>query len=102
MLQQLVIRSCKQIGFDPKIAFEGNDVNAIKGLVAAGLGVGLLPEMALIDNIPRPTTTVQISHPMITRPVGVIISTERKLLPTEQLFYDFLTQFSERLERFRG
>lgn len=102
MLHELVLRACKQSGFEPKIALEGSDVNAVKGLVAAGLGVALLPEMALIDNIPRSTVAVRIIHPLITRPVGVVTSTERKLLPTEQLFYDFLIEYSERLERFRG
>lgn len=33
-------------GFEPKISFESDDYKVLQGLVAAGLGVTLLPEMA--------------------------------------------------------
>ncbi|MGM8216487.1 LysR family transcriptional regulator [Bacillaceae bacterium W0354] len=101
MFHQLVLRSCKQVGFEPNIAFEGKDIDALKGLVSAGLGVALIPEMTLIDNTPRTTVAVKISHPNINRPVGVITPTQRSLLPTEQLFYDFLKEYCARLDQFR-
>jgi LysR family transcriptional regulator, transcription activator of glutamate synthase operon len=39
----LVDRLCQQAGFTPRIAFEGQDVETLRGLVSAGLGVALLP-----------------------------------------------------------
>ncbi|MFC0016063.1 MULTISPECIES: LysR family transcriptional regulator [Allobacillus] len=102
MFHQLVLDSCQNAGFEPEIAFEGTDIDALKGLVSAGLGVALMPEMTLIDNIPRTATTVRINDPVIHRPVGVIIPTQRTLLPTEQLFYDFLHEYFERLDQFRA
>ncbi len=102
MFHQLVLDSCRNAGFEPEIAFEGTDIDALKGLVSAGLGVALMPEMTLIDNIPRTAATVRINDPVIHRPVGVIIPTQRQLLPTEQLFYDFLHEYFERLDQFRA
>ena len=41
-----VINHCRAAGFEPKISFESDDYQVLQGLVAAGLGVGLLPELA--------------------------------------------------------
>jgi LysR family transcriptional regulator, transcription activator of glutamate synthase operon len=90
VLRELVLEACAKIGFKPKVAFEGDDLDAIKGLVAAGLGLTLLPEIALTDNIPQATVKLPISEPKVTRDVGVITPLNRELPPTEKLFYEFL------------
>ncbi|MFT9849487.1 LysR family transcriptional regulator [Aneurinibacillus sp. REN35] len=100
VLRQIIMEACQQIGFKPAVSFEGEDIDAIKGLVAAGLGITLIPEITLIDSIPRTTVKVPISEPAVTRTVGVIVPSERKLLPTEELFYKFLTQFFTVLNEF--
>jgi DNA-binding transcriptional LysR family regulator len=43
----LVQRACMAAGFEPHIAFESDDYLAIQGLVAAGVGVALIPDLAL-------------------------------------------------------
>ncbi|AMA71499.1 MULTISPECIES: LysR family transcriptional regulator [Aneurinibacillus] len=93
ILRELVVNACRQFGFQPKVSFEGEDIDAIKGLVAAGLGVTLIPEITLVDSIPRATVKLPISEPTVTRTVGVIIPSDRELLPTEKRFYEFLKQF---------
>jgi LysR family transcriptional regulator, transcription activator of glutamate synthase operon len=97
-----VIQACNNAGFSPKIAFEGEDIHALKGLVSASLGVALIPEMTLIDNTPRPTVMIPISDANLTRTVGVIYSSDRKLSPTEEIFYQFLMETYERLNDFRN
>jgi DNA-binding transcriptional LysR family regulator len=42
-----VIRSCVRAGFEPYVAFESDDYETIQGLVAAGVGVALIPRLAL-------------------------------------------------------
>jgi DNA-binding transcriptional LysR family regulator len=42
-----VTRACAAAGFDPHIAFETDDYAAVQGLVAAGVGIALIPELAL-------------------------------------------------------
>ncbi len=42
---RLFLRACHAAGFEPRIAFENNDYQAILGFVAAGVGVALIPDM---------------------------------------------------------
>ena len=44
---QLVVRACQAAGFEPHVAFESDDYAAVQGLVAAGVGVALIPDLAL-------------------------------------------------------
>jgi DNA-binding transcriptional LysR family regulator len=38
---------CRQAGFEPRVAFEADDTMASQALVAAGVGVTLMPRLAL-------------------------------------------------------
>jgi DNA-binding transcriptional LysR family regulator len=42
-----VIRSCHAAGFEPVVSFESDDYQTVQGLVAAGVGVALIPRLAL-------------------------------------------------------
>jgi DNA-binding transcriptional LysR family regulator len=42
-----VVRSCLVAGFEPYVAFESDDYDVVQGLVAAGVGVALIPRLAL-------------------------------------------------------
>jgi DNA-binding transcriptional LysR family regulator len=42
-----VVRLCLATGFEPIVTFESDDYETIQGLVAAGVGVALIPRLAL-------------------------------------------------------
>ena len=42
-----VVRSCVAAGFEPHVTFESDDYETVQGLVAAGVGVALIPRLAL-------------------------------------------------------
>src|SRR3954453_10026416 len=42
-----VVRICRAAGFEPRVSFESDDYLTVQGLVAAGVGVALIPELAL-------------------------------------------------------
>src|ERR1700722_8749462 len=44
---QHVVRSCHAAGFEPIVSFESDDYATVQGLVAAGVGVALIPKLAL-------------------------------------------------------
>ncbi|WP_296195332.1 LysR family transcriptional regulator [uncultured Microbacterium sp.] len=46
-----LLELCGRAGFDPRIAFETDNVVAVEGLVARGIGVATLPRMA-VDSFP--------------------------------------------------
>ncbi|MEV6624980.1 LysR family transcriptional regulator [Amycolatopsis sp. NPDC051106] len=60
---------CAAAGFTPRIAFEGQESDTVRGLVAAGLGVALLPRfgpgspagVAEVPLAPRPYRTIGLA-----------------------------------------
>jgi DNA-binding transcriptional LysR family regulator len=42
-----VVATCLQAGFEPAVAFESDDFDTVQGLVAAGVGVAVIPRLAL-------------------------------------------------------
>ena len=101
ILHKVAVEACKSAGFVPAITSEGEDMDALKGLVAAGIGVTLLPESSLYDSTPRFTVKMPISIPTIRRTVGVISPTTRELAASEKVFLDFVTNFFSRLSQFQ-
>ncbi|GIO21842.1 LysR family transcriptional regulator [Oceanobacillus sp. J11TS1] len=95
VLHQLVIDACIRAGFTPNIHSQGEDLDAIKGLVAAGMGITLLPESAFNDLNTAYTAKVAISDPPLRRTVGIIIPKHRNLAPSEQVFYQFIQDYFE-------
>jgi DNA-binding transcriptional LysR family regulator len=72
----VIIAACRDAGFDPRIAFESDDYHVLQGYVAAGLGVTLLPDLALptlrADLVIRPTRPKAPARRVwaATRPAG--------------------------------
>lgn len=72
-----VVRSCHAAGFEPKVAFESDDYQTVQGLVAAGVGVGLIPQLAL--SAVRPDIRVRALHP--SSPVRQVFAATRRGAP---------------------
>ncbi|WP_018663859.1 LysR family transcriptional regulator [Heyndrickxia acidiproducens] len=100
-IREMLVNACQQAGFEPSIAFEGEDMETIKGLVASGTGVAILPEPALLFNLSKEIITAEISDYHFTRPVGVIVPKKREMAPSEKALYEFLSAFYDRLNRFQ-
>ena len=82
---------CQAAGFDPEVAFEADDLPTVRGLVAAGLGVAVVPAMGL----PAPTTFARtrllpLTDPGAQREVGVAWVEGRPLLPSAESFRRFV------------
>lgn len=92
-LRPIVWHACLEAGFTPKIAFEGEETDTIRGLVAAGMGVSILPEMALFQTNPLQPARVRISEPKVTRTIGLIHRSDDKLPLVAQAFRSFLLNY---------
>jgi DNA-binding transcriptional LysR family regulator len=44
---RIVLHSCRAAGFEPRVAFGSDDYNAVQAFVAVGLGIAMLPGLAL-------------------------------------------------------
>jgi DNA-binding transcriptional LysR family regulator len=56
-----VVRSCNAAGFEPSVSFESDDYQTVQGLVGAGVGVAMIPELAL--STVRDDIRVRALHP---------------------------------------
>lgn len=85
---------CLGAGFTPQLAFAGDDIETVRGLVAAGLGLALLPSEP--DRPLAGTAEVSVS-PGATRTLGVVWAAERPHTPPVGLFRDFLVRVGPQL-----
>jgi DNA-binding transcriptional LysR family regulator len=87
-LRTLSDELCAHAGFEPRVAFEVDDLPVVHGFVAAGLGVAIVPAT---EGEPRPAgpgaaRLLPLTDPHASRDVGVAWSRERRLLPSAELF----------------
>jgi len=97
-LRTIVEEACREAGFTPRIAFEGDEVATLAGLVGAGLGVSLLPSQqsggkgdAAPGETPsgsRAVTLVSVSGPATVRQIGLAWFADRPLPPASRAFRD--------------
>src|SRR5690606_19450579 len=92
-LRPIVWDACRRAGFTPRIAFESEETDTIRGLVAAGMGVSLLPEMALFQNGPMQPAKVAVINPEVTRTIGLIHRAEQKLPLVAKVFHKYLLDY---------
>jgi DNA-binding transcriptional LysR family regulator len=90
-----VVRSCLAAGFEPKVTFESDDYETVQGLVAAGVGVALIPQLALQRD--RGDTVVRELSPSSPRR-KVIAATVRGpgVSPAAKTMLQVLTDVAER------
>ncbi|MFJ4963106.1 HTH-type transcriptional regulator GltC [Streptomyces sp. ADI96-02] len=63
-----LVEVCEESGFTPRIDFATDDYPAVMGLVGAGLGVAVLPELAVESVRPKGARTVSV-EPAIEREI---------------------------------
>lgn len=68
-----LVEVCEGAGFTPRIDFATDDYPAVIGLVAAGLGVAVLPELALESVRPKGTRTIMLDPPVVREIVALTL-----------------------------
>jgi DNA-binding transcriptional LysR family regulator len=95
-----VVRSCHAAGFEPNVAFQSDDYQTIQGLVAAGVGVALIPELAL--SIVREDILIRTLSP--SPPVRRVIAATpagARLVPAAGAMLDILEHSAAQYEEVR-
>jgi DNA-binding transcriptional LysR family regulator len=62
--------ACRQAGFEPRIAFQTDDPMAWQGLVAAGVGVAVIPQL-MLPTARRDIAVRELDAPSLVRKVSV-------------------------------
>jgi DNA-binding transcriptional LysR family regulator len=74
--RRLLLWACARAGFIPRVAFESDEYLTIQQLVAAGVGVALVPGLALrSSSVPR-TTGVPLGAPVVRRVMAAVHTPE--------------------------
>ncbi len=89
-LRILTDQFCSLAGVRPEIIFEGDDTNTVAGLVAADLGVSLLPRVIAADDLG--IKQIHISSPTCKREIGVAWNVTRPLSPAALRFQQFIVK----------
>jgi DNA-binding transcriptional LysR family regulator len=74
----------------PRWIWEVNHVPALVSLVAAGLGIGVVPRMALPPDGQAGMTAVALVEPTVSRTLGLISRRGKPLSAAARLLYDML------------
>lgn len=87
-LRILTDQYCALSGIHPSIIFEGDDINTAASLVAANLGISLLPKLTGVDA--SDLIYVPISFPICKREIGLAWCSTRPLPPAAHKFQQFI------------
>lgn len=87
-LRRLGDELCERAGFRPEVVFEGDDLSTVRGFVAAGLGVAIVPapRAGSPEAAPGPLCYLEITDPGAARELCLSWSADRRLLPSAELF----------------
>ncbi len=80
---EVLLRTCSRAGFDPTIAFEAHDYQEAQAMVAAGLGVALVPRLAL-TGVRDDVRVLRLADDVPSRRIMVARSADRALTPAEE------------------
>ncbi|HEY5488668.1 MAG TPA: LysR family transcriptional regulator [Candidatus Limnocylindrales bacterium] len=78
-LGQVILRACRSSGFEPHVRSNCKDFSVIIALVEAGLGVGVLPGLAIHDRPVR--ASIHPTDPPLARRIASVIRPERRSHP---------------------
>ena len=82
--RDLSIGTCTRARITPNIAFESGQFSSLLGMVAAGVGVSLIPEMAIDRNVG--CRYVRLSDSRATRTIAAAVLRGRSLNRVQQAF----------------
>ena len=89
-LRSATIAGCRAAGFEPRVALEGGEMETVLQMVAAGLGVSLVPHLAF-EGAPRPgVVALTVSDPPLARTLAVAHRFDRPLSPAADAFITVL------------
>lgn len=75
-VRAVTLAACRAAGFEPRIACESSELETVRALVTAGLGVALLPRLALPESL-KQLAALPIRGPRLTRQLGMITRRDR-------------------------
>ncbi|MFM9877312.1 MAG: LysR family transcriptional regulator [Rhodoglobus sp.] len=87
-----LLAACDAVGVTPQIDLETDNAIAVLTLVAAGLGVALLPQLALATAPVPPGAAVRLTAPSSDRSIQLVVQNGSRRVPSIAAAIDALTR----------
>lgn len=94
MLRRLLQEAAREAGFEPRVAFESNEVARISSMVARDLGVSLLPRSD-VETAGTPVALATVRRPSLSRDVTLVWRAGRRHAPAAAAFLDLARRADE-------
>lgn len=94
---RLHLAACVSAGFEPKIGFESDDYNVVQGLIAAGVGISLLPALSL-TNVREDIVVRALGPRAPARRIASAVIDGRYRSPATDAMLDILSEVAGRYE----
>jgi DNA-binding transcriptional LysR family regulator len=83
--RRLTVGSCERAGFSPDVAYESNDYTVMQALIAAGMGVTLIPDLALLNRNPEIAVADIVPDPPVRRVWAVSLAAGSRSSATDAM-----------------
>ncbi len=90
----IFMRACQTAGFEPRIAVQSDDYLAIQGMVAAGLGVSVIPDLALVA-VRDDVVIRELAHKPPVRHIVAATMTGSWCSPAREAMLEILVEVSK-------
>ncbi|MDZ4402677.1 LysR family transcriptional regulator [Prosthecobacter sp.] len=77
------LETCRKAGFEPRIACESGELETVRALVAVGLGLAIVPQLAA-GNLPKTIQAITIREPKMQRQIAAVWQKDSVLSPAAQ------------------
>jgi DNA-binding transcriptional LysR family regulator len=94
---RLHLAACVAAGFEPKIGYESDDYNVVQGLIAAGVGISLLPALSL-TNVREDIVVRSLGPHAPARRIASAVIDGRYRSPATTAMLDILSEVAGRYE----
>jgi DNA-binding transcriptional LysR family regulator len=88
---------CTNAGFQPKVGFRSDDYNVVQGLIAAGVGISLLPGLAL-TNLREDIVVRSLGKGAPARKIAAATLAGRYRSPATEAMLEILSEVADRFE----
>jgi LysR family transcriptional activator of glutamate synthase operon len=87
-VRDATLRACRDAGFLPRVALDSGSMELLLRLAEAGLGVAVIPRLALKGD--EQLDTLELAEPTLERTMALVAREGRALTPAAQRLHDYL------------
>lgn len=89
-LRALTLNACQRAGFTPHVVLDGGEIDTLIRLVAADLGIALVPSLVVRNR--HELVTLSIKDQKLTRSLGLVWRSDRVASPAARALREFLVE----------